>query len=52
MRVRIMKLQERAKAAAKAAVEGLAVAYGTDHPTVAKWRDGGDAWFVGGQAAA
>ena len=45
-------LQERAKAAAKAAVEGLAVAYGTDHPTVAKWRDGGDAWFVGGQAAA
>ena len=43
------KLLQRAKAAREAAAAGLAVAYGRDHPTVAKWRTGtDDAWFVGG----
>ena len=44
-------LQKRAAEARAAAADGLAIAYGADHPTVRKWRSGqaDEEWFVGGQ---
>ena len=45
-------LRKRAKVVGEQSVAGLEIAYGADHPTVAKWREGGDeGWVVGGSSS-
>ena len=44
-------LRKRATAAARVAADGLAVAYGVDHPTVMQWREGSGEWLVCGKSS-